>query len=185
MQNQSHRTDIELLAATKLEIPQGDDTAFEQILYRYERLIHHIARRYFPNAEDAFDACQEVAIKIYNGLLNVELPDEGNLKAWVCTVTARVCLDGVRKRRVATTELDETIKTSTTPSAEESAFANERVREITQAINKLPNDHRIILILRDMQGLSYDELANALGITIGTIKSRLSRARLGLKKLIK
>ena len=181
---QSHRTDIELLAAAKLEIPQGEDTAFEQILYRYERLIYHVARRYFSDNEDALDACQEVSIKIYNGLSNVVLQDDGNLKAWICTVTARVCLDGVRKRRVTTTELDETIKTSTTPSAEENAFANERVREITQAINKLPNDHRIIIILRDMQGLSYDELASTLGITIGTIKSRLSRARLGLKKLL-
>jgi RNA polymerase sigma-70 factor (ECF subfamily) len=182
---QSHRTDIELLAAAKLEIPKGDDTAFEQILYRYERLIHHVARRYFPDTEDALDACQEVAIKIYNGLQSVTLSEDGNLKAWLCTVTARVCLDGVRKRRVVTTELDETIATSTTPSAEESAFANERVREITQAINKLPNDHRIILILRDMQGLSYEELAESLDISVGTVKSRLSRARAALVKKLK
>jgi len=157
---------------------------FEDILRRYERLIYHVARRYFPNPEDAMDASQEAAIKIYNGLPRVTIPEGGNLKAWVCTITARVCLDALRKRRPQTIELTEYTPTSPLPSAEASAEANERVQEILSAIKKLPDDHRIVIILRDMQGLSYEEIADALKISVGTVKSRLSRARGGLKKTL-
>ena len=179
-------TDANLLAAAKLERVEGYDTAFEQILLRYEKLIHHIARRYFTNQEDALDASQDAVIRIYKGLPNVVIEEDGNLKAWICTVTANTCLDIVRKRRVATEELtDANILTSPTlPSAEESAIANERIREMLAAIAKLPDDHRMVLILRDMQGLAYEELSEALGISLGTVKSRLNRARAALKKML-
>ena len=179
-------TDAVLLAAAKLERVEGYCDAFEQILLRYEKLIHHIARRYFNNPDDALDASQDAIIRIYKGLPNVVIRDDGNLKAWICTVTANTCLDIVRKRRIATEELtDDSISISPSlPSAEESAIANERVKEILTAIAQLPDDHRMVLILRDMQGLTYDELAEALGITLGTVKSRLSRARSALKKTL-
>ena len=180
------RNDYDLLAAAKLERTEGRDTAFEQILLRYEKLIHHIARRYFTNNEDALDASQDAVIRVYKGLPNVVIEEDGNLKAWICTVTANTCLDIVRKRRLATEELtSDTISASPAlPSAEESAMANERIREILAAISQLPDDHRMVLILRDMQGLSYEELAEALGLNLGTVKSRLNRARAALKKMI-
>jgi len=179
-------TDANLLAAAKLERVEGYCDAFEQILLRYERLIHHIARRYFTNPEDALDATQDAVIRVYKGLPNVVIREDGTLKAWICTVTANTCLDIVRKRRIVADELtDDVISSSPTlPSAEESAIANERAREILSAIEKLPDDHRMVLILRDMQGLSYEELAEALGLTLGTVKSRLSRARSALKKML-
>jgi len=179
-------TDANLLAAAKLERVEGYSDAFEQILLRYEKLIHHIARRYLTNSEDALDASQDAIIRIYKGLPNVVIREDGNLKAWICTVTANTCLDIVRKRRIVADELtDDIIQISPTlPSAEESAIANERVRELLAAIEKLPDDHRMVIILRDMQGLSYEELAEALNLTLGTVKSRLSRARAALKKLL-
>jgi len=179
-------TDASLLAAAKLERVEGYSDAFEQILLRYEKLIHHITRRYFNNSEDALDASQDAIIRIYKGLPNVILRENGNLKAWICTVTANTCLDIVRKRRIVAEELtNDNIATSPTlPSAEESAVTNERVREILAGIAKLPDDHRMVLILRDMQGLSYEELAETLGLTLGTVKSRLSRARAALKKML-
>jgi len=179
-------TDANLLAAAKLERVEGYCDAFEQILLRYEKLIHHIARRYFNNNEDALDASQDAIIRIYKGLPNVIIREDGNLKAWICTVTANTCLDIVRKRRIVADELtDDIIAISPTlPSAEESAIANERAREILIAMAKLPEDHRMVLILRDMQGLSYDELAEALNLTLGTVKSRINRARTALKKLL-
>ena len=184
MQGIEAKEDARLLAAAKLEISKGRSDAFEQILLKYEKLIYYIARRYFNNSDDAMDAGQDAAIKIYNGLPRVTIPEEGSLKAWICTVTARTCLDSLRKRRPQTTELTEEIVPSTLPSAEETAAANERVQEILQAIKKLPDDQRMVLILRDMQGLSYDEIADALKINSGTVKSRLSRARAGLKKIL-
>ena len=179
-------TDAYLLAAAKRERGKGRDAAFEQILLRYEKLIHHIARRYFNNQEDVMDASQDAVIRIYKGLPNVVIEEDGSLKAWICTVTANTCLDIVRKRRVSTEELtDDIISTSPAlPSAEESAMTNQRVRDILDAIAKLPDDHRMVLILRDMQGLTYEELAESLGLTLGTVKSRLSRARSALKKML-
>jgi len=179
-------TDASLLAAAKLERVEGYCDAFEQILLRYEKLIHHIARRYLNNHEDALDASQDAIIRIYKGLPNVIIRDDGTLKAWICTVTANTCLDIVRKKRIVADELTDDIisRSPTLPSAEESAIANERAREILTAIAKLPDDHRMVLILRDMQGLSYDELADALNLTLGTVKSRLSRARTALKRLL-
>ena len=164
---------------------QAYEKVFEEILRRYEGLIYHIARRYFQSPEDAMDASQEAAIKIFNALPRVTLPPDGNLKAWICTVTARTCLDALRKRRPPTVELCEEIIPSTYPSAEDTAVANQRVQEVVAAIKKLPEDHRMIIILRDMQGLSYEEIADGLKISAGTVKSRLSRARAGLKLLLR
>ena len=181
--------DVLLAAALRERNGKGNAGAFEKLLAKYERLIHHIARRYFRNPEDALDACQDAAIRIYKGLPKVALPETGSLKSWICTVTANACLDELRKRKTETDPLPEdgsglesTIGTE--HSAEESAIARERVREILAAMEKLPDDYRMILILRDMQSLSYDELAAALSLNVGTVKSRLSRARGALKNIL-
>jgi len=180
-------TDAQLLAAAKLEksMTPPSTGAFESILFRYEKLIHYIARRYFDNNEDALDASQEAALKIYNGLPRVEIPDDGSLKPWICTVIARTCLDAIRKNRVKMVEFTEETIQGTIPSAEETVIINERAKEILDAIKKLPDQYRMIIILRDMQGLSYEEMAKILKLNIGTVKSRLSRARANLKKLLK
>jgi len=180
------QTDAQLLAIAKLERnrkPPASE-AFESILFRYEKLIHYIARRYFRSKEDAMDASQEAALKIYKGIPKVVISEDGNLKAWICTIIARTCLDALRKQKAQTIELTEEIVKGSLPSAEESAEANERVREILAALKKLPDDYRMVLILRDMQGLAYDEIARILEINIGTVKSRISRARANLKKLV-
>ena len=178
-----HETDAALLAAALQERGTGRAEAFERILLRYEKLIHHIARRYFANAEDALDASQEAVLRVYKGLPNLRLDAEATLKAWICTVTANVCLDELRKKRPHTVEeAPETAAVET--SAEEQAAARERVREILAALHQLPGPQRMVLILRDMQGLSYEELAVALEISVGTVKSRLSRAREALRKLL-
>ena len=177
-------TDSQLLIKIKEEFGHVPPLtgAFEELLERYQKLIYYISRRYFSSNEDAMDASQEAALKIYNGLQKVTIAEDGSLKAWICTVVARTCLDSIRKQRIKTTELmDETIK-STLPSAEDTVTAKERVNEILNAIQNLPKDHRMVLILRDMQGLSYDKIAHILGVNIGTVKSRLSRARDSLKK---
>jgi len=179
-------TDAQLLATAKLEklMTPPVTGAFESILLKYEKLIHYIARRYFSCWEDALDASQEAALKIYNGIQQVEIPKDGSLKPWICTIITRTCLDAVRKKRIQTLELTEETIQGSLPSAEETATANERVREILDAIQKLPVEFRIMIILRDMQGLPYEEITKILNINVGTVKSRLSRARAGLKKLI-
>jgi RNA polymerase sigma-70 factor (ECF subfamily) len=161
------------------------NTAFERLMQKYERLMYYIARRYFSSNEDAADACQESAIRIFKGLPTVKLPESGSLKSWVCAVTTNTCVDLLRKKRVATTTIPEgEVTYQAEPSAEETAMGRERIRDIMAAMEKLPDDHRTIIILRDMNGLSYQEIAETVGINEGTVKSRLSRARTALKNLL-
>ena len=182
-------TDWQLLARAKIEYtlqppPTG---AFEAILLKYQRLIYYIANRYFSSKEDAQDASQEAALKIYNGLQRVDIEPEGSLKPWISTVITRTCIDFLRKNRIQTVELtDETGMKPATPSptVEDIATNNERGEEILKALKALPHDTRMIIILRDIEGLSYEEVANAMELNIGTVKSRLSRARGQLKKLL-
>ena len=179
-------TDFQLLASAKMEstiVPPLSD-AFEAILLKYEKLIYYIARRYFSNHEDAMDAAQEATLKIYKGLPRVTITEEGSLKPWICTVVARTCLDEIRKNRLSTVELNDDIVKSTLPSAEDIVTSNERAEEIINGINNLSEEYRMVIILRDMQGLSYEEVAKALELNIGTVKSRLSRARDRLKKIL-
>ena len=188
MEDITKLSDASLLSLYKNEIAIGTmpavNKSFDEVLRRYEKLIYHIARTYFQNAEDAKDASQDVAIKIYSSLNRVIIEEDGSLKAWIATVTARTCLDALRKKRPQTIELNTEISTGSMASAEDSVVAKEKAEEILSAIKKLPNNHRMIITLRDMKGLSYEELAGALSINIGTVKSQLSRARAGLKKLL-
>ena len=188
MEDITKLSDASLLSLYKKETGMGfapaESRSFDEVLRRYEKLIYHIARTYFQNLEDAKDASQDAAIKIYNALHRVVIEENGNLKAWIATVTARTCLDIVRKKRPQTIELNTDISAGSVASAEDSVIAKEKAEEILSAIKKLPDNHRMIIILRDMKGLSYEELAGALSINIGTVKSQLSRARAGLKKLL-
>ena len=188
MEDITKLSDASLLSLYKKEISRGITPAgcesFDEVLRRYERLIFHIARTYFQNLDDAQDSSQDVAIKLYNSLHRVVIEEDGSLKAWIATVTARTCLDVLRKKRPQTIELNTDISSGSTESAEDSVVAKEKAEEILAAIKKLPDNHRMIIILRDMKGLSYEELAVALGINIGTVKSQLNRARTGLKKLL-
>lgn len=182
-------TDAQLLATAKLEynMTPPSSQAFESILLRYEKLIYYIARRYFSSTEDVLDASQDASLKIYNGLPRITIAEDGSLKPWICTVVARTCIDALRKNKVATVDItDDAVQHSlpTAISAEETASVNERANEILTAIKNLPNDARMIIILRDMQGLSYDEIAKCMELNVGTVKSRLSRARAMLKKAI-
>ncbi|MCL2373315.1 MAG: sigma-70 family RNA polymerase sigma factor [Defluviitaleaceae bacterium] len=178
--------DANLLAMAKREIQKGQDSkAFEKLLLKYEKLIYYISRKYFTSHDDALDASQEAAVKIYNAITKLNMPETGSLKAWVCTVTARTCLDILRKKRPETTELIPETITETTPSAETIALANEQAQKLATAIQNLSIDYKTIIILRDMQGLSYEEIATALNINSGTVKSRLSRARLRLRDMIR
>ena len=188
-------SDAVLLTAVRRELLEGGSDAFEKILLRYEKLIHHITRRYFSNYEDALDASQEAILRVYKGLPRVVLPESGSLKSWICAITANVCLDEKRKRRAAASRgffsgfarTDESHYEETEAyeaSAEENVLARERVNEIFAAMDKLPKTQKMQIILRDMLDLSYEEMAETMGANIGTIKSRLSRARASLRKLL-
>ena len=180
-------TDYQLLAQAKVEATLQPPLAeaFEAILLRYQRLIHYIGYQYFKNQQDAQDRSQETALKIYNALPRVTITEDGSLKAWIATVATRTCLDFLRRHSISTVEFLPEHVTDNAPSAEDDFYMLEDMRDLRDKVEALPTNYRVALTLRDIEGFSYEAIANMLEINIGTVKSRINRARASLKKLLK
>ncbi len=175
-----------------IKATEGDMGAFEQLILGYEKFVYAIAYRMLPNSEDAKDISQEVLIKIYKNLH--EFSNITYFKSWVARITTNTCIDELRKRRrKEAVSLDETkdgeegLKIIQIPSKEstpeESAIESEKQKELVSAIHKLSHDYKTLIVLRDIQGMSYNEIAEVTNSNLGTVKSRLSRARRRLKQL--
>lgn len=163
----------------------GDVNAFEELVTQYEKPVYNLALRMTDNAEDAADMAQEAFIKAYNSLSNFR--GDSKFSVWLYRIVSNVCLDFLRRQsRRSTLSLSiededgedaqlDVPDDSMSPEAQlEKTLTREAVRE---GLKQLPEDSRQILLLRELQGLSYDEIAQALDIGVGTVKSRIFRAR--------
>lgn len=170
----------------------GGVYAFELIVTKYERLVYTVALRLLKNPEDAKDVTQETFIKVYKNLDKCK--NEKMLKSWICVIANNTSIDSIRKqKKQSTISLDAQIETEAgqfifeIPSDEKTPelklIEDEGYGELKEAIDKLPLDYRNVLILRDIHSLSYLDVAEATNLNIGTVKSRLARARAMLRKL--
>ncbi len=159
---------------------------FERHIILYEKLMYNIAYRMMGNEEDAKDCTQEACIKMYKQFL--KLRDKSAIKAWACKITTNVCIDAMRKQSKRTTILMDADQfaqlKSNDMTPEEAVLYQESIREIQQALDKLKLEYKTLIILRDINGLAYDEIGFAMGLKLGTVKSRLSRARKIMSKLL-
>jgi len=171
----------------------GDISSFEQLILGYEKLIYNVCYRIMSNPDDAKDISQEVLIKIYRNIDKCK--DIKSFKSWVYAIINNACIDEIRKRKGKYTDsLDDSIDSeegsidkqipSSDLTPEQVMVRTETVDEVQTAISKLPEKYRILIVLRDIQGLSYDDISNITSDPLGTIKSRLSRARKSLKDII-
>jgi len=171
----------------------GNLEAFEALIQSYERLIYNITYRALGNPEDARDASQEVCIKIYKNI--GKCTSIKAFKSWVYTVANNTCIDEIRRRKNKTADsLDALVQTddgtmekqlrSDDLTPEENLLLKEKREILQEAILQLSPEHRVLIVLRDIQGLSYDELADTTNTSLGTVKSRLSRARIQLRKIL-
>lgn len=167
------------------QILKGDINAYEQLVTRYEKSVYNLALRMTDNAEDAADMAQEAFIKAYNSLGSFR--GDSKFSVWLYRIVSNVCLDFLRKqsRRPAMSlsvedddgedvQLDVPDESMSPESLLERKLTRESVRA---GLARLPEDYRQILLLRELQGLSYDEIAQTLDIGVGTVKSRIFRAR--------
>ena len=163
----------------------GDVNAFEKLVTEYEKGVYAIARRMTGDSEDAADMTQETFIKAYNSLGSFR--GDSKFSVWLYRIANNVCLDFLRSRsRKPTvslsveddegeeTQLDVADESQSPELLLERGLTRDAVR---RGLNSLPPDYRQILLLREIQGLSYEEIASALGIDLGTVKSRIFRAR--------
>lgn len=161
----------------------GDERAFEELVTAYEKKIYHISLRYTGNEHDAMDVTQEVFLRVFRFL--PQFQEESRFSTWLYRIAVNASLDFLRRRSPGgELSLDDTDDEGLTLEVSDSRYQPERELEraelrqaVADGIAALPPQMREIVILRDISGLSYDEIGAVLGIEQGTVKSRLSRAR--------
>ncbi len=160
---------------------RGDAYAFEQLMAAHESRMYAVALRMCGNREDAQDCLQEAMLRVYRAMSSFK--GQSSFSTWVYRITMNSCLDELRRRKSRTaTSLDAMLENGFAPSdesdtPEQNSLRNEQRRVMERAIANLPEDMRAAVVLRDIQGCSYEEIAQALSANVGTIKSRISRGR--------
>ena len=155
--------------------------AFEQIIRQYERLVLVTALRLMGNLEDAQDASQEVFLKLYKHQDKVD--SAGNFSGWLYRVTVNVCHD-LRKRRPAPAPSEQAEAASAAPDPQQITMEAERRRVLMMSLRMLPEKERAALVLRDLEGLSTEEVARALGSSEATVRSQVAKARIKMKDFV-
>ncbi len=174
-----------------LKAQKGDIAAFEKLVSANEAFVYNLAMRTLGNEQDAQDAAQEVFIKVWTSLSSFR--GESKLSVWLYRITSNVCTDILRRRRNDTvslvTENDEGGENQfdipdTAPTPQEALEKKERQSALAAALETLPEDYRKALLLRESGGMSYAEIASLLHTDLGTVKSRIFRARKKLCEIL-
>jgi len=174
----------------------GDSGAWAELVRTHHRRVYGLCYRFTGNPADAEDLTQDVFLKIYSNLASFDT-NRGSLQVWITTMTRNLLVDNFRRTRNqrATGSLDdgwestEELKpidrlTSSGPSPHESAAQKELAKMVQNALARVSVELREAVILRDLQDLDYKEIAQVLGIPEGTVKSRISRGRAELARLL-
>ncbi len=168
---------------------RGEVAAFEALIEEYETRIYNLAYRMLGDSEDARDAAQETFLKAYSALGRFR--GDASFSTWIYRIARNSCLDAIRMRkRNRTYSLDDPVDTvdgevprqmeGDLPAPDEVVLTRERQAVINGALAELSDHHRSVLLLRDIEGFSYEEIAEVLQVRLGTVKSRLYRARTAL-----
>jgi RNA polymerase sigma-70 factor, ECF subfamily len=161
----------------------GDEQAYGHLVQQYHTRLFNFVRSMVRNDELAEDITQESLVKAYFSLSRLENP--ASFKSWLFRIANNNTLDYLRKKKLAMVDVDDNIRETYVESAgspEEGALSRARTEHIRSAMNKLKPDQRAILVMCDLQGLSYTEIAEALCIPFGTVQSRIFYARKKLKE---
>ena len=188
-------TDKQILLLLKKSM-KGDNDAFGELILKYENFVYNTVYHAIGNREDAFDVSQEVFIKAFRALKNFR--GDCKVSTWLYKIAMNASKDYIReksKRRTISLSdwTDEEngnrppdiIEDSIDAKPEESYERNETRDSVRKAIANLSEDHRTVIVLRDIEGYSYEEIADMLDLEIGTVKSRISRARNAVKENLK
>jgi RNA polymerase sigma-70 factor (ECF subfamily) len=185
--NEPVSDELKLVRAAKA----GDIGAFEQLVHRYDRNVFRIAQHITQNREDAEDVVQDAFLKSYENLQNFQ--EQSKFYTWLVRIAVNEALMRLRRRRPERmVSLDEEVKTDEDSMPREVAdwspnpeqqYTQAELRDIlTKTIQGLPSSFRTVFVLRDVEGLSTEETAEALELSIPAVKSRLLRARLQLRE---
>ncbi len=170
----------------------GNQSAFEQLVHDNETRIYNLILRMVGDSEDALDLTQDTFLNAWKGLPSFN--GDSAFSTWLYRLATNVCLDFLRskKRRQDNLGTPLSLDDEETPSLpadtalkpDEHLEQKERSLALHRALAALPEHHRDVLILRELSGLSYQEISDTLNLDLGTVKSRLTRARMALKKVL-
>src|SRR5438105_9768373 len=162
---------------------RGDPRAFEDLVIAYQHRVFGVALRMLGNRAEAEELAQEVFLRVHRAI--GEFRGEAKLSTWLYAIASRLCLNRLASsdRRV-TREGDETLTRLASGDATpvDELERSELEATLHRAIAELPEERRIVVVLRDLEGLSYEEIAGALALPLNTVRSRLHRARMDLKE---
>lgn len=172
---------------------EGESAAFEELVKAFSANMYNLAYRMTANQEDAADLTQEIFVKLHRAIGKFSW--RSSFKTWLYTLAVNTCRSGLRRlRRVWRAEVvrldagydaddnrERRDPPDTGPGPSENAERAEIMRSIEASIAQLDEEFRMVIVLRDLQNLSYEDIAEATGCTMGTVKSRLARARTRVK----
>ena len=181
-------TDRELVARAGA----GDQEAFEQLVRDNQNRVYSLAVRLVGDREEAADLAQEAFLKAWQGLSSFQ--GESSFSTWIYRLTTNVCIDYLRRKKRR-----QEVEPAVSLDDEDSGWAEpadagqdpqrkleeaERGRALARGLERLPEHQRQVLVMRELSGLSYQEIGAATGLDLGTVKSRIARARLALRKIL-
>lgn len=190
------REGLDLEAAAVARFQAGEEAAFEDLVSYREAEVYRLCLRMLGNQEDALDAAQEVFLRVYRALPRFR--GEASFRTWVTGIAINVCRSSLGSRAARNRRLTVSLDAADpetgsalirspadpAPDPERAAQGAELRGALEHALASLGPEHREVILLREMQGMEYDELARVLGCALGTVKSRLARARGALREAL-
>ena len=174
----------------------GESEAFRALVVRHQRKVYAVALGIVKDRDLAWDVSQEAFVRVHRHL--GDFKGDSSFSTWVLRIATHVAIDSVRKERSASKDdIDEVresdlqgggegiLATALGSNPQENALRREMLGKIQEALTRLPEKHRTILVLRELEGLSYEELSERLGIHKGTVMSRLFHARKKMQTLLR
>ena len=185
MGTESH-ADLEVDLIAKCQ--EGDRQAFNHLVMHYQNLVYSFLYRLAPNWNDIDDLAQEVFVKVFHSIK--KLKDRTQFKGWLYRIAVRVFIDEQRrwkKRRERFVSDEQLLETRTDPNETPAHLLEQEQlqRRLQEALDRLPEEFKLAIVLGEMQGLSYQEIANALKCSINTVRSRIFRGRQHLQRMLK
>lgn len=162
----------------------GDMAAFEQLFHKYQERVYSTALRMMNNQDDAMDLTQDIFLKAYQNIGKFRFTSA--FSTWLYRLAVNLCIDELRKRKKIgnPVPLEEALSESDGNTPEDNVISSDTERQVWEAINSLKEKDRAIIVLRDIEGLSYKEIAEVFKCSLGRVKSRIHEARQKLKMIL-
>ena len=169
-------------------LQKRDEASFEELIRQYEKKVYTLCFRMCGNSEDAEEAAQDAFLALWRGIDRFR--QESSLSTWIYRLATNACIDTLRRRKKQSGSVsldDEELfvdAVDTSPQPQETVEHRETQKLLQEGLSALPEEYRKVLILREIEGLSYTEIAESASIELGTVKSRISRGRSLLRNFL-